>query len=422
MTDTTELEEAQINSMILLYFQKKEIYEQYLRKKKSNKDYFMNYYLTNKEWFDDYKVQLNFNENNFNSDNSYLNAKEKIQKIDSEKINIKPCKIIRDNFEFENEKIISIPQNIEIIWEDYYDTYLINNTELNFEKLDVYIGQRTILIRQELNENEYAILVCDSDNMEKFNIDFNIEVKGVIILNKNNLRNILDKIFLGGYKKFLGDYGIKDIKDIQEIKDKIEGIVIARYKKYEINHEFIKAQKEQLQNILLNENNNNVNNNENNNNDLNIEKKDEVVYENILDYYWNFVPEFYLKEVKNKFSEEPKKEKKVEKKLILSDEKDNKDFKDNINKNDFNLNKNKEVKNISEMNIIVNNNNLMPNNPEKNILRCNQRNQNNMFNNNNNQRNNIINANQNFNNNNTNNMNIYNSNNNMNQNYNMNII
>ena len=70
-------------NMILLYFQKKEIYINYISEQKNNE--YHSYYLTNKAWLEDYKQQFDFY-NIFNNNIDlkdedlsllYINIKEK---------------------------------------------------------------------------------------------------------------------------------------------------------------------------------------------------------------------------------------------------------------------------------------------------------------------------------------------------------
>ena len=227
-------------NMIFLYLQKKEIYNNY---KYVGPIIEKNYFLTNKSWFEKYMVEFKFDEIEFNEEYSnllYDKAKENyflkelnkngtpFQDMHCELNNYikEEDKIIKDNYE------INVPLNIELLCEDYVSNYMqgINNN-FGFEHVKVYLKEDTMLIVK--SENKQQIFICDLKNDDdEFLFGFDINVEGIIILEKIDLDDIIDKISAFGIKKYLENNKInKENEDIQNIINN-KGEVIAKYIKY----------------------------------------------------------------------------------------------------------------------------------------------------------------------------------------------
>ena len=324
-------------NMIFLYLQKKEIYNNY---KYVGPILEKNYFLTNKSWFEKYKNEFKFDEIEFNEEYSnllYDKAKENyslkelnkngtpFQDMHSDLNNYKKeeDKIIKDNYE------INVPLNIELLYEDYVNNYMqgINNN-FGFEHVKVYLKEDTMLIVK--SENKQQIFICDLRNDEdEFIFSFGINVEGIIILEKIDLDDIINKISAFGIQKYLKNNKInKGNEKIQNIINN-KGEVIAKYIKYikskndnNNKEDMIEEDNNQIHKIEVE--NEDVDRGKKNKKESSISEKSEIVNEEdegkeeneeeegeeeeeeekddineFIKLYWKYVPDFYFSEVLN---------------------------------------------------------------------------------------------------------------------------
>ena len=357
-------------NMILLFLQKKEIYKNYYYNSLDNSKLLENYYfLANKNWVKDYQSKFNFEEfEDFESKDVlfYDEAKINTRLIELNKyakafkdMNCPLCKYKKEeDIVIKNVYEIHVPQNIELLSDDYFNSCL-PGVDFGFEKVKVYIKKDTMLMVKEGNDK--VIFICDLENIKKdegngleFNYDFDIKIKGIIILEKIDLENIILQISVFGIKKYLEKNNINiDNEEIQEITSNInKGEIIALYIKYS-NNNFITNENDNNNDTNIESNidsnididNNNeaeegVNNKvenikignpfyipENDNKEEIKENKEELKEEDnkeeeeeeeeesddedtkkenekkFLELYWNSVPEFYLNEALNEINE-----------------------------------------------------------------------------------------------------------------------
>ena len=334
-----EIENRKKYNMILLYLQKQDIFKDYccIEKNKS----FVNYYLTNKDWLNDYKTKFNFNQPESKYENlSFDDAKnrEELEALNRNGIPFKNMQTDLNQYSKKNYLLkkdlysISIPQDIELISEDYYNE-CFGEVDFGFDKVKAYIIKDTMLMVMEGNDK--VIFICDLEgNEEGFNFEYDTKIKGIIILEEIDLENIINQISATGISKYLEYNNINTENENIQVITSNNGNTIAKYLKYseDNNSNINDINDNNINNAIEEENNDNKNkeeitetkeeNNNKSNNPFysgdNNEKEDNDDQENsseedneeeeeeendekknlneFVDYYWNSVPEFWLEE------------------------------------------------------------------------------------------------------------------------------
>ena len=253
-------------NIIFLHLQKIEIYRNY-KDKCNNCLLEKNYFLTNKTWrkkYLEYLEEFDFDYSEFNEKYKFLpydKAKNDdfLKELNKNGTPFKDMNFNLNNYIKEEEKIIKdkyeikVPQNIELISEDYINTCMnANETPFGFEEVKIYIKEDTLLMVK--NEIKDIIYICKIDNNEEYNFEFNIEIVGIIILEKIELDIIETQISALGINKYLENNKInKENEEIQNIINN-KGEVIAKYIKYVKPN--IDATEKKEENILKNEEDN----------------------------------------------------------------------------------------------------------------------------------------------------------------------
>ena len=203
----------QFYKMALLYTQTKELHEKYEQEMQISP---LKYYLVAKKWLDNYKSKNNYNAvveklKDSPKYNDYYSAKlelSRMHKIDKNKLTTIEVENIIENF-FATETVhieqygIDIPQNIELVYEEFFKDCLNNSNTMGFTNTEVYIGNHDILIN---DENNKALYCCSLIQSENNNFNFEVKVEYLLIFanidEKNNqIGTMIDANGLNNYLK-----------------------------------------------------------------------------------------------------------------------------------------------------------------------------------------------------------------------------
>ena len=283
-----------------LCFQKMEYAKKYKNNTNFKKKLF--YYITNKKWFNKFKLILNFDEY-FNKDKeskNYIAMQRSLNSINLDDLgkenidlvnNINNIEYIKEEKYFEQFNI-KVPKNIELIKDDFYIKIL--KRKPGFIRCGIYLGYNTLLMT--IGEDDKNIFCCELIEPEIndiINFDLKTKIKGIIQMKQDNKGSqyIADRISKkNGIINYLESKHIDlNKKEKQDIKD-AKNNIIATYINYcddednnnlinkekIINKENKKDMKEnnfKIENISNKENKENKEKEKEKDNNNNIEKK-----------------------------------------------------------------------------------------------------------------------------------------------------
>ena len=176
----------QYYKMGLLYTQTKELHDRFNQPMDLSP---LKYYLVDKKWLDKYKIKNKYNsvmqklKNNPKLNEYYLarGELEKLYKFEKNNLTTIDVENIIDNF-FSVEtmpigfKQMTVPKNIELVYEKFFEDCLNNFNQMGFHKTEVYIGNNDILIDDEENKALYCCsLIPNDDNNENYNFAVKVE-------------------------------------------------------------------------------------------------------------------------------------------------------------------------------------------------------------------------------------------------------
>ena len=212
MESKKEEEKYKKYKLSLLYIQTKELRKLYENQMEIIPKY---YYLVNKKWLDDYKKENNYKIiveecQNFDNWKDYddfkkkrlklLNIKEEEVKREFKEQDVEKAKIINTEIKIFEQKF-KYNINGELIKDNFFLENIINSRD--FTQYEVLIGNKTILINDEENEN-YVYSYSLNEDLENED-NFFIEIKSVLMFqnSKSMEEEIKEIISSNGLKNYL---------------------------------------------------------------------------------------------------------------------------------------------------------------------------------------------------------------------------